>query len=75
MKKGKNRAQLRGRCLDHDCRRALTVREDNGDVICGGLHRDEDSFFLREDDVIERCQMCGAWHLNWSQRRIEGGEE
>lgn len=64
--KGKNRRQLRGFVLDSGCYCARTLREFNGDNVCGGLHRDENSFFLDEDDVIERCRQCGAWHVNWT---------
>lgn len=62
---GMNRRQLRGFILDCGCYCAQTLREFNGDNVCGGLHRDEKSFFLDEDDVIEPCKLCGAWHANW----------
>lgn len=59
------RRQLRGSPLNPDCKRAKMVREDNGDCLCGGLHKDCESFFLYEDDVVNECRVCGAWHVNW----------
>lgn len=59
------RRQLRGSPLNPDCRKAHTVREDNGDCLCGGLHTDSQSFFLYEEDIILMCKACRAWHANW----------
>lgn len=61
------RRQLRGGPLNPDCRKAKTVKEDNGDCLCGGLHKNCESFFLFGDDIIPMCKACGAWHINWRE--------
>lgn len=63
-----NRKQLWGGVpLEHDCFLARTIRETNGDVICGGLHQDNSEWFLGTATVIKKCRTCRAWHENWME--------
>lgn len=54
--------------MRHDCQKAHTMREVNGDVVCCGLHYDEDAWCLNEHDVPDYCRECGAWHVNWNEK-------
>ena len=57
-----NRAELRGKPLDLDCKKAHTTRHEYGQqderVFCLGLCD------KKTDDIIKKCLNCKAWVKN-----------
>ena len=67
-----NRAKLRGRPLDSDCKRANRTTHECGmkddRVYCYGLLED-----MSEWQIKEKCRKCGAYIDNITP--LEGGAE
>lgn len=57
-----NRAQLRGKPLDEDCKKAYTLTHEYGEhdnrVFCMGL------IDLMDDEPVTECEKCAAWYRN-----------
>lgn len=52
-----NRAQLRGKPLDSDCRRASKISRDHDDrIFCYGLYED-----MSDWEIQKKCKECGAY--------------
>lgn len=65
-----NRAQLRGKPLDTDCKMAQTSRYEYGPeddrVFCLGLQN------CMDDAYLEKCNTCGAFICNaWPPEEVK----
>ena len=58
-----NRAQLRGKPLDEDCKKANTTKyeygPDDNRIFCYGLYPGCNDF-----DVLDKCRECRAYAYN-----------
>lgn len=53
-----NRAELRGKPLDWDCKMSRTVKETDGNTYCYG------TYDCMTDEPIEQCRVCKAFVNN-----------
>ena len=68
-----NRAQLRGKQLDADCKKANVTSHEYGmrdnRVFCFGLYKE-----MSDCEIAEKCQHCGAFVDNAEPLAELGGK-
>lgn len=65
-----DRAKLRGKPLDTDCRKAMRTSREYGlqdtRVFCYGLYKE-----MSDCEVQHKCRECGAYYVNAEPPRSE----